>query len=430
MDREEDSGYEIIEEEELQEILRGSKKISRPAGFKDVWVATASNFMYKAEDLAKSFMDPGPQFEGGSSKLMGQPSHSKESMRNSLVEFSMNLFWMSYRQFAHPLIDPNDGSECFQDTNWGCTIRCAQMQFAYIYKDIYSKFRYSQVVKLFLDDGHARYGIHKICEKAYSMYNAKIKTYWSPLTAQQALTALYKENFEEELEEKRVRFLLFHNNTFSMKQGDLFDDKKDEYDFYIINIVGMVGSENVDVDNFRFIRKCMKIPSFCGIIGGIGNRALYIIGYCNDYLLYLDPHLTQQAIVQTDNEDQVSTYRVSHEKGSPSRIKASKYTCFKSSISLTFKVKSKQAVIDLITRLNKILEMYPECSFYIDPKTAGLGNTPGTKQPKREEFPITTESDLHSERLDFKAWRPTESPQSLHKHSSDIDSSDEFMIVD
>lgn len=412
--------FEEIDPEVLQEISRSVRQLKRPQNLRDTLVAAASNLMYRAEDLAKSFIDPGPRLQQETMRLMGQ---SREGSSSALVEFSMNLFWMSYRRFPQPLpcTNPGDPSPCYQDTNWGCTIRCAQMQFAYIYKDMNSKFNYSRVVKLFLDDEQARYSIHKICERASLLFQAKVKTYWSPLTAQQALASLYRENFNNEQEERSVRFLTFHNNNFSLTQNLLDGKETDpsyhikkklegpekpflgEFDFYLINFVGMVGSENIDKINFGFIKKCMKIPSFCGIIGGIGNRALYIIGYCGDYLLYLDPHLTQQSIVQVEEEAQVDTYRVSQDKASPSRIKGSKYSNFKSSISLTFKVKSKDAVYRLIKKFSDYVTLYTDCSFNVESYTKSL------RKPQ----------DLHS---------PDQNLDS--DQNSDHDSSDEFILFD
>jgi hypothetical protein len=38
----------------------------------------------------------------------------------------------------------------------------------------------------------------------------------------------------------------------------------------------------------------MKLRSFCGAAGGIGNDALYIVGCYEDKAIILDPHYVQE----------------------------------------------------------------------------------------------------------------------------------------
>ena len=38
------------------------------------------------------------------------------------------------------------------------------------------------------------------------------------------------------------------------------------------------------------------MPHFLGAIGGRPNHALYFMGCCDDHLIYLDPHTTQEAV--------------------------------------------------------------------------------------------------------------------------------------
>lgn len=38
----------------------------------------------------------------------------------------------------------------------------------------------------------------------------------------------------------------------------------------------------------------MRMPSFCGMIGGVSNQALYIVGFQDDKVIMLDPHYVQE----------------------------------------------------------------------------------------------------------------------------------------
>ena len=55
------------------------------------------------------------------------------------------------------------------------------------------------------------------------------------------------------------------------------------------------------------IKKIFECRQFLGIIGGKINSAFYFFGYCEDDLLYLDPHLNQESIKKLD-ENNLMTY--------------------------------------------------------------------------------------------------------------------------
>jgi hypothetical protein len=38
----------------------------------------------------------------------------------------------------------------------------------------------------------------------------------------------------------------------------------------------------------------MKMSSFCGMIGGVSNQALYIVGFQDNKAIILDPHYVQE----------------------------------------------------------------------------------------------------------------------------------------
>lgn len=38
----------------------------------------------------------------------------------------------------------------------------------------------------------------------------------------------------------------------------------------------------------------MKTPYFCGLIGGVANEALYIVGFHEERAIILDPHYIQE----------------------------------------------------------------------------------------------------------------------------------------
>lgn len=41
------------------------------------------------------------------------------------------------------------------------------------------------------------------------------------------------------------------------------------------------------------VKHLMRMPAFCGMIGGVSNQALYIVGFQDDKVILLDPHYVQ-----------------------------------------------------------------------------------------------------------------------------------------
>lgn len=38
----------------------------------------------------------------------------------------------------------------------------------------------------------------------------------------------------------------------------------------------------------------MRLPQFCGMVGGVSNQALFIVGFQDDKAIILDPHYVQE----------------------------------------------------------------------------------------------------------------------------------------
>lgn len=49
----------------------------------------------------------------------------------------------------------------------------------------------------------------------------------------------------------------------------------------------------------------MKMPSFCGMLGGVSNQALYIVGFQDEKVICLDPHYVQDE----DEPDKVRYFK-------------------------------------------------------------------------------------------------------------------------
>lgn len=83
----------------------------------------------------------------------------------------------------------------------------------------------------------------------------------------------------------------------------------------IIFVSVRIGLQNIDKEylNASSIEKIFNIKNNLGIIGGKPNKAFYFIGLCDEGLMYLDPHINQEAIKDKNNlriDTNFFTYKV------------------------------------------------------------------------------------------------------------------------
>ena len=57
-----------------------------------------------------------------------------------------------------------------------------------------------------------------------------------------------------------------------------------------------LGQDKFNLEYAKPLLSCLKLPQSVGIIGGRPKHALYLIGFQDDRIFYLDPHTTQQAV--------------------------------------------------------------------------------------------------------------------------------------
>ena len=105
------------------------------------------------------------------------------------------------------------------------------------------------------------------------------------------------EKIEEEIP------ILEEKNYFKNEKNELFKFKKMGAIFISVRL----GVSDIPPEYFPSIKKLFECKQFLGIIGGKVNSASYFFGYCDDDLLYLDPHFNQESINDLD-EKNLMTY--------------------------------------------------------------------------------------------------------------------------
>lgn len=51
--------------------------------------------------------------------------------------------------------------------------------------------------------------------------------------------------------------------------------------------------ETIPCEYIDHMKHLMKLQNFCGLIGGVANEALFIVGFHEDKAIVLDPHYIQ-----------------------------------------------------------------------------------------------------------------------------------------
>lgn len=227
------------------------------------------------------------------------------------VKVVQDLVYFSYRKFDYPIV--YKGRKLYTDNLWGCTLRAAQMLFAVLYKRVYPTAAHNDIIELFKEYKEPEKGpfsILRICEVGSTSYTGRPGEYWNCLTSMLSLKDLF---FAQPGVSSMLSFLCFHNNMISFGEfakSDFGTDEvmvlgeteADDIDVFhtkkLVYFVGLLGDQRICEENYQCLKLLMDLPTFCGMLGGVGTKAHYVYGYNKDMLLYLDPHMAQVDLVK------------------------------------------------------------------------------------------------------------------------------------
>ena len=103
------------------------------------------------------------------------------------------------------------------------------------------------------------------------------------------INTILEKCFEREKEDK-------NNNKF--KNDCYINNKKEKFKFKKMGAIFVsvrLGVSEISPEYFPSIKRLFECRQFLGFIGGKVDSASYFFGYCNDNLLYLDPHVNQES---------------------------------------------------------------------------------------------------------------------------------------
>ena len=167
----------------------------------------------------------------------------------------------------------------------------------------------------FIDNGEGAFGIRNIVETGL-IYNKKPGEWYGPLL----MIQIFKQ-----LNTKYKPFPLLDIITFL--EGAIYINQIfNKTDPMIVFVGFRLGLKKINREYFEGIFRIMRIEGFIGISGGQEDGALYFVGYQNDKLIFLDPHVTQQSI---NSIEELWTDHLSYHYPTPLLLPIEKMnTCF------------------------------------------------------------------------------------------------------
>lgn len=167
------------------------------------------------------------------------------------------------------------------------------------------------------------------------------------------------------IDEKFILSKCFTEKKLMTLSLDSLTRKDKQFSFIkggIIFVAVRLGLNAIDKDYHQSIKALFDIRNNIGIIGGKTNKAYYFIGKCNEGLLYLDPHFSQNAISDKKNLTINTNYNTYSVKNVYVLNLDNMSPCF----TIGFMYKSFEDYIDLINDLTKHQKLsYPICKLNI-----------------------------------------------------------------
>jgi cysteine protease ATG4 len=269
------------------------------------------------------------------------------------THFLMKIIYFSYRNNFNPISNNNKFRLTYtSDTGWGCMIRCGQMimsrgLYKYLKKNNnLSSFKaIKETIKYFLDLPYLNEELPCSFEKMKKILNDS-KIIYAPFSFNNLslfgnlcnkfpgewfsdvnMSYLFNKisfvfNLFDNLEILNFQtgfylsgllekcFNVLEDKNHQISNFYEFNDKKYEFKKSgIVFISVRIGIDFISKEYYENIRYLFKCKQCLGIIGGRTNSAYYFIGYNNEgNLLYLDPHITNDSVLDFDNESIYHNY--------------------------------------------------------------------------------------------------------------------------
>eukprot|EP01127_Copromyxa_protea_P012309 TRINITY_DN3191_c0_g1_i1.p1 TRINITY_DN3191_c0_g1~~TRINITY_DN3191_c0_g1_i1.p1 ORF type:complete len:377 (-),score=28.29 TRINITY_DN3191_c0_g1_i1:316-1413(-) len=244
---------------------------------------------------------------------MGHVTRFKESVQSQFL-------WFTYRR-DFPVIPAYN---CTSDAGWGCTLRSGQMLLARAFNSIYKISRIDDCqthnpLHWFLDNDASPYSIHNFVSESASIFGIHQSTsimyngeWFGPSQFSQIAELLVQRAhpnivfhipFANCVYIDRVLELCqsFASTTITTSSSSSAfcseEDYEESWKPLLIMIPTLLGPAEKINRNYIPHLKALLSSAFCtGIIAGREKASVYIIGYQEENVIYLDPHHVQNSV--------------------------------------------------------------------------------------------------------------------------------------
>jgi len=292
-------------------------------------------------------------------------------------DFASRL-WCTYRN-DFPRLEP---STFTTDMGWGCMLRTGQMMLAQAFishflgrnwrtshlqasapdSQLY-KILYRQILRWFAESPSPQspYSIHQIVKLGVK-FDYKIGECFGPTQIARLLKILVRRHSPDAITmyvpkdgiiyKDRVVALCqntIHTLNSPVPASPLSEALalEDAYWRHVIILIPLrLGVEHINPMYIQSLKTYLQFPQSLGILGGKPNSAYYFIGYQDNQVLYLDPHIVQPA-VRMDKDFVPETYHCNVPK-------KMQFEDMDPSLAVGFYCKSKDDFTDFCNRIDQL----------------------------------------------------------------------------
>jgi hypothetical protein len=216
-----------------------------------------------------------------------------EAMGEFVFDF-YSRFWFTYRR---SIPGPIGGGVMTSDAGWGCMIRSGQSMLAEALSRIYlgREFRlsdlytleksseiiakYLAIVEQFLDRTDAVFSIHRISNQGIKC-KTPVGEWFGPSVLGHSMAGLSNSPI-----------------AIYMLPNRLIPKALPKYPALLLVPLRLGITRQLDVQYTSAIFSCLQSSFSVGIVGGLPQRSFYFLGHYGSSLIYLDPHIVQEALL-------------------------------------------------------------------------------------------------------------------------------------
>ncbi|GMM34694.1 cysteine protease [Saccharomycopsis crataegensis] len=203
------------------------------------------------------------------------------------------------------------------DCGWGCMIRTSQSLLANTLLDLKVgrdwRFQgpnndeswdmiHDNIVSWFVDDPISPFSIHNFVKKGSILCGKSSGEWFGPSAASRSIQALC-----DDFKDAGLNVYIGEDSGEIYEKDMLQYFQQGEDDKAVLILLGMrLGIDNVNVIYYSPLKQVLSLKQSVGIAGGRPSSSHYFFGYQDDYLFFLDPHVSNRPALKLGNNYDLS----------------------------------------------------------------------------------------------------------------------------